>query len=260
MAKLDDLPRTSIAGIELLVCTRNELAQAMVHAAANTDRGRPPDLIGYANGQVVAHYGRMDKVKQSIDGLDATTADGMPLVKLSRWFGRHRLPERVAMTDFFHDAAKAAAQNGIPFYFLGADEAANAACVNNVQQQYPELMIAGRHHGYFGLDDEEGIVDAIHQSGAKVLWVAMGVPLGEAFMVRNREALSGIGMVISCGGLFNFLAGKHSRAPEWMRNASLEWLYRLALEPKRLGIRYLTTNIEFFYRVAINAFKQRQRG
>lgn len=73
-------------------------------------------------------------------------------------------------------------------------------------------------------------------------WVGFGIPLEQRFVSRNLDRLSGVAVIKTCGGLFDFIAGKNSRAPQWMQDMGLEWLYRAMLEPKRLGKRYLLTN------------------
>ena len=75
-----------------------------------------------------------------------------------------------------------------------------------------------------------------------VLWVSLGVPLEQAFCNRHKEALSGVGIIKTSGGLFDFLSGAKTRAPAWVQKLGFEWLYRLLLEPRRLLGRYVTTN------------------
>ena len=74
------------------------------------------------------------------------------------------------------------------------------------------------------------------------MWVGLGVPLEQQFIDRNIDRLTGVGVIKTSGGLFDFISGKNARAPAWMQSAGLEWLYRVWLEPRRLAMRYLTTN------------------
>ena len=179
---------------------------------------------------------------------DYIHADGMPLVFASK-LAPTELPERIATTDFFHDAARAAVANDLKFFFLGGADAQNRAAVAAAEQLYPELNVVGRHHGYFDSSDEESICRLIIQSGADVLWVALGKPLQEEWCVRNRERLAGVGWLKTCGGLFSFLSGETPRAPQWVQAAGLEWLHRTLDDPKRLGWRYITTNPYALYRL-----------
>ena len=75
-----------------------------------------------------------------------------------------------------------------------------------------------------------------------ILWIGLGVPLEQQFIERNIDRLTGVGVVKTSGGLFDFISGKNPRAPQWMQDAGLEWVYRAMREPRRLGMRYLTTN------------------
>ena len=79
------------------------------------------------------------------------------------------------------------------------------------------------------------------------LWVALGVPYEQAFVAEFSPRLTKVGVIKTCGGLFNFLSGSRARAPEWMQNAGLEWAWRIWLEPRRMFWRYLTTNPRALY-------------
>jgi len=175
----------------------------------------------------------------------------MPLVYFSRLKHESPLPERVATTDFFHDAARVAEIHGMSFYLLGGEGAENARAARAVRRHYPGLRIAGARHGYFDPAEEGDIVAEIRDSGADVLWVGLGVPREQAFMVRNRSRLEGLTWIKSCGGLFNFLSGTRRRAPVWMQRAGLEWSFRLAQEPRRLAVRYALTNVHALYRMLV---------
>jgi exopolysaccharide biosynthesis WecB/TagA/CpsF family protein len=80
-----------------------------------------------------------------------------------------------------------------------------------------------------------------------VLWLGLGSPLQESFAVRNRLRLKGVGWIRTCGGMLDYYSGRAPRAPLWMQKAGLEWLFRSAQEPQRLGSRYLRTNLPALY-------------
>ncbi len=105
------------------------------------------------------------------------------------------------------------------------------------------LKLAGFHHGYFW-DDEQAVVDLIRNSGARLLFVAITSPKKENFINKWRDQL-GVDFVMGVGGTFDVVAGKVTRAPLWMQNAGLEWLYRVIQEPGRMWKRYLLTNSTF---------------
>jgi exopolysaccharide biosynthesis WecB/TagA/CpsF family protein len=212
-------------------------------------RGRPrrPLLFTTLNGQVAALCGADRSIRALFEQADLISADGMSAVFASRLVCPVALPERVATTDAFHDAARLAVDTGATFFFFGASEAVNKAAVERVQRQYPRLRIVGRRDGYFSREDEPAIIDMLNQAAPDVLWLGLGVPRQQAFALANRDRLTGIGVIKTCGGLFDFLAGLRPRAPRWMQKSGLEWAYRAALEPRRLGWRYLTTNPRALY-------------
>ncbi|MDJ0950964.1 MAG: WecB/TagA/CpsF family glycosyltransferase [Alphaproteobacteria bacterium] len=245
-----------IGGIQIAVADRRQLARMMVnHWRRNVAAGRsdPPKLLFSANGQSIAMYGTDPDFRAAIGEADLIHADGMSLVLMSRLLFKRPLPERVATTDFFHDVAQEAESSGMSFYLLGAQEDINRAAFEAVGYRYPSLKLAGRRHGYFRPEEEAGVIEEIRSAQPDVVWVALGRPRQEYFCVRNRAHLTGVSWVKTCGGLFDFLAGKATRAPMWMQTAGLEWLYRTALEPRRLAWRYLTTNPYALWRMLLHS-------
>src|SRR5258705_434039 len=105
------------------------------------------------------------------------------------------------------------------------------------------LKLVGCRSGFFRNEDEEiRACGQIVELAPDILWVSMGVPREQRFIVRHRHRLTSVGVIKTSGGLFDFLAGFKPRAPVWMQDAGLEWAWRACLEPKRLGWRYLKTN------------------
>jgi N-acetylglucosaminyldiphosphoundecaprenol N-acetyl-beta-D-mannosaminyltransferase len=232
-----------IGGIPITALSPVEWAELMVQdCQANTDRSAIPKFMTSANGFVLSLYARDPEFKKLLDQADGIDADGMPLVLVSRMLARAPLPERVATTDFFHVAARFAEGTDISFFFLGSAEDENRVAVERVSATYPRLQIAGRHHGHFTEEEEAAVVQQIATAKPDVLWVGMGVPREHQFIVRNRTRLTGVSWIKSCGGLFKFLSGKDRRAPCWMQELCLEWIFRLAREPQRLFMRYYRSN------------------
>jgi len=247
-----EAPTQTIGGLPVTKATRDDLCAIMladVHAArAGT---LPfPRFVTSANGSVVAIYHSDPALRSAIDRADIVDADGMPLVFASRLFCRDPLVERTATTDFVLDASRMAAKEGIRFYFLGARQGVAARAAENMRSRYPDLQVVGVRHGYFSDGDIPAICEAVRRSGADVLWVGTGTPRQEHFAVKAREHLAGVAWVRTCGGLFDYYGGGVSRAPDWMQATGLEWLYRAAREPLRLGVRYLVTNPRAAYHLA----------
>ncbi len=236
-------PVIPLAALPITDATIDETARDFIlRAGSERVSGARPFYSTSANGQVIAlcHHDReFDAMLRQADQIHA---DGMSLVIFSRKFCRQALRERVATTDLVHAVAKRAEETGSRFYFLGGSEEVNRAAVEEMQRLYPRLVFSGRRNGYFSRAEEDAVLADIAASKTDILWVGFGIPLEQRFVSRNLDRLSGIAVIKTCGGLFDFLAGKNSRAPQWMQDMGLEWLYRAMLEPKRLGKRYLLTN------------------
>src|SRR3546814_1485297 len=135
----------------------------------------------------------------------------MSVVLASRLLTSSPLPERVATTGFFHDAAQAAQDAEVSFFLLGSSEEENAAACAAARRLFPRLKIAGRHHGYFPAAQNADVCKAVVDSDAEVLWVALGKPRQEFWSSENRERLRGVAWIKTCGGLYAFLAGRRDR-------------------------------------------------
>jgi N-acetylglucosaminyldiphosphoundecaprenol N-acetyl-beta-D-mannosaminyltransferase len=242
--------KVTIGSIPIMALSREEWVRLMItDCRRNKDRRELPKFMTSANGQVISRCARDPTFQALIKQADAIDADGMSVVFASRLLTGSPLPERVATTDFFHDAAAAATQHGISFFLLGATREENKKAVSKIRDLYPELKIAGYHHGFFDADEENKILREIRVSRTDILWVGLGIPREHEFIMRNRYKLRGVAWAKSCGGLFNFLSGTNRRAPKWMQVAGLEWSHRVMLEPKRLLWRYFSTNGHAIYQM-----------
>ena len=243
-----DVPLLTVGGLPIAVIDRPGSAHLMVHAAlARRGSGLRPLLVTSANGQVLSMCARDAEPRALFLAADLIHADGMPLVFASRRRCRAPLPERIATTDLFHDVAKVAETTGATFYLLGATQETIETARARIQSIYPGLVIAGFRNGYFAPEEEAQVIADINAARPDILWVGMGVPWEQAFCVRNRARLTNVGLMKTSGGLFDFVSGRKSRAPLLLQSVGLEWLYRLALEPCRLLLRYLTTNPHALY-------------
>ncbi|MCY1438840.1 N-acetylglucosaminyldiphosphoundecaprenol N-acetyl-beta-D-mannosaminyltransferase [compost metagenome] len=182
------------------------------------------------------------QLNESVRSCDIINIDGMGVVLGARFLG-HQVHERVAGVDLFHELLAMSAREGLSVFLLGAKDEVVAATAEKVQALYPDLKIAGYHHGYFW-DDEAAMVEKVRVSGAQLLFVAITSPKKENFINHWRDQL-GVTFVMGVGGTFDVVAGKVKRAPLWMQKYGLEWLYRVIQEPGRMWKRYLTTNSKF---------------
>lgn len=131
-------------------------------------------------------------------------------------------------------------KKGHSIFFLGARPATVEALIKKVRRDHPALPIAGYHHGYFLPDGEPALLSRIRRARPDVLLVALGSPLQEYWIHAHASEL-GVPVSIGVGGTFDVIAGIKKDAPRWVRGCAMEWLYRLAQDPKNLWKRYLTT-------------------
>jgi N-acetylglucosaminyldiphosphoundecaprenol N-acetyl-beta-D-mannosaminyltransferase len=241
------VPRITLGGLRLAVLDLEQTANFMVDMVFPQRRLSRPLYLTSANGEVLARCSTEPMTDRLFRSADLINADGQPLVTVSRFKSSTPLPERVATTDLFHVVARKAQAAGLTFYMFGADEAENAAAVDNVRKLYPDLKIVGHSHGFLRGDALRAKVDEINALAPDYLWVALGVPYEQAFVEEYTQRLSNVGVIKTSGGLFNFLSGSRVRAPQWMQAAGLEWAWRIWLEPRRLFWRYLTTNPRALY-------------
>jgi exopolysaccharide biosynthesis WecB/TagA/CpsF family protein len=236
-----------VGGMPISVLDRPAAARLMLDSAREHPRGRRPLYFTSANGEVLARCASNPALNALFAGSDQILADGQPLVMASRLFCRQPLPERVATTDLFHDAARMAQARGDTFYLFGATEAENAKAFEVIQAAYPALKIIGRSHGYLsGLELDRKLAE-INELAPDVLWLGLGVPREQMFVRDHVAKLSNVGLIKTSGGLFDHLSGKNKRAPRTLQKLGLEWFWRLLLEPKRLFWRYVSTNPQALY-------------
>lgn len=232
--------RIEVLGCPMDVATMSETVDAIRDAA----------LAGHFTQHVVVNVAKLVNMRsdsllnESVRSCDIINIDGMGVVLGARFLG-FQIPERVAGVDLFYELLAMSAYEGFSVYLLGAKQEVVTRAVEKVQALYPDLKIAGFHHGFFW-DDEEAIVEQIRTSNAKLLFVAITSPKKENFINRWRDQL-GVTFVMGVGGTFDVVAGAVKRAPLWMQKCGLEWLYRVLQEPRRMWRRYLVTNTKFFF-------------
>ncbi|MBI2619122.1 MAG: WecB/TagA/CpsF family glycosyltransferase [Ignavibacteriales bacterium] len=173
--------------------------------------------------------------------------DGMGVKLGGRLLGI-QIPERLTLPDFFDDLCRNAEERGYRLFFLGSSQESLKSCVQLLKSKFPRLLISGYHHGYFDHSDGIDVIAAIRRAKPHLLFVGMGVPAQEKWVLRNFSSLDA-SLIWMCGGVFELLCGARSRAPRWMTQYGLEWLYRLLQEPRRLWKRYLIGNPFFACRL-----------
>jgi len=226
-------------------------AHQTVEELVRATRARERGVLSTVNVAILMMMRSDPRLQRFVDTSRWTVADGQPLVWASHLW-RQPLPERVAGIDLIDQLCARAADEGFGVYFLGADRDTVRVAVNVLQARHRDLSVCGYADGYFGPEQAEARAKAIAESGADLLFVAMGVPRQEYFIDEQWKNL-GARIVIGVGGSFDVIAGRRKRAPPFIQRAGLEWAYRLAQEPRRLFRRYLITNSQFLGLISRNA-------
>lgn len=194
-----------------------------------------------------------------VNGADLATADGMPILNSLNKF--HNVgQERVAGNDLMPATMEAAAEEGLSVYLYGGRQLVLDKILQRASRELPALHVAGAWSPPFReltVEERSAEVERIAQSGAHIVLVCLGCPRQEKWMAAMKGKIPAV--MIGVGGAFLLYAGVDTRAPLWMRKASLEWLYRLALEPGRLWKRYLITNSAFVWLRFTHGWKQNGR-
>lgn len=171
---------------------------------------------------------------------DLIVADGKPLIWISNWM-KNPIKEKISGSDLFPKVCELAANRGYRVFLLGAAEGVAAKAAENLRKKYPGLQIAGTYSPKFGFEkmpDELGKMrNILLEAEPDILALALGSPKAEKYLYRHGKE-NNIPLSISIGASVDFEAGKIKRAPRWMSESGLEWLFRITQDPKRLIKRY----------------------
>ena len=222
------------------------------HVSLMTDWARRRDVsrtVCVANVHMLVEAQRDASFGLIVREADAVTPDGMPLVWLLRRRGI-RDAERVAGMDLLPALCEAAEREGIGVYFVGSTPNVLEAIERRLRREHPQLRIAGMVSVPFRAatpEEDTVLVDRIANSRAGFVFVALGCPKQERWMHTHRGRVRAV--MVGLGAAFAVYAGLEPRAPQFMRNNGLEWLFRLIREPRRLWKRYAVTNSLFAWYV-----------
>jgi N-acetylglucosaminyldiphosphoundecaprenol N-acetyl-beta-D-mannosaminyltransferase len=183
-------------------------------------------------------------LRAAVVDCDLINADGQPVIWVSSLL-QVRLKERVTGIDLFDALIARCAERGFRPYFVGSRQEIVAKTVDVLKGRYPKLQLAGWRNGYWSADEEPMVVQEIKKARPDVLCMAVGSPKQELFLHKWKKEMQ-VPFVMGVGGSFDVTAGVLKRAPRWMQDAGLEWLFRLAQEPRRLWRRYLIEDMAFF--------------
>lgn len=238
---IDRARRVRLGGVEFDPVTAVEVVQ---HVRRSLDEGRGGRIVT-PNVDIVRQARRADSARAHVADGDLVVADGAPLVWASRLEGSG-LPERVAGSDLIWSLSRAAAVDGRSIYLIGGmpgrDRATACVAADRLANVCPGLHVAGACSPPIGFDSDPDTMDTLiaelRATGADIVFVGLGFPKQERVIATLSRALP-TAWFLGCGAAIDFVAGARRRAPVWMRRSGVEWLHRLASEPRRLFVRYV---------------------
>lgn len=187
-----------------------------------------------------------DELKQIYKDASLILADGKPLIWISKWY-KTPIKEKISGSDLFPLLCEMAAKKGYSMFFLGAAEGVAAKAAENLKKKYNGLNIVETYSPSYGFEknevESERIINMITDANPDILIAGLGTPKQEKFIYKYRDRLN-VPISLGLGASFDFEAGNIKRAPKWMANHGLEWLFRITQDPKRLAKRYLVDDMK----------------
>lgn len=183
------------------------------------------------NPEIVEVCREDEEAMEAVSNADLVIADGIGIIYGAKILGTP-LKERMPGIEFAQRLMEQMAGNGKTLFLLGAKPGVAEEAARRLQEKYPGLKIAGTHDGYF--KEDEGVVNAIRESGADVVFVCLGAPKQEKWIRKNGEA-TGARLLLGLGGCLDVFSGTVQRAPEIYQKLGMEWFHRLIKNPSRVG-------------------------
>ena len=246
-----------VLGIPITALRYDDGVAALLSAA----KDRRPFRAHFATVHSVVTAKESTALRTVFESADMVAADGMPLVWLLRRRGA-AWAERVCGPDVMVSLCDRGREIGLRHYFLGGRAGTAERLAERLIERFPGLSIVGTVSPPFRPIDpaeDAAIVDSINAVAPDVVWVGLGSPKQELWAAEHAGRLTAP-LILPVGAAFDFHSGQLRRAPGWMQRTGLEWLFRLAMEPRRLFRRYVTTNARFLYLVAREALASRRGG
>lgn len=241
----------SILSLHISDLSYSESAERILDLARN----RKSSYICFANVHMSIEAYENPNFARMVNAAKLVCADGMTLVKAVKFKHRKEI-ERVAGMDMMPTLINKCEEQGISLFFLGSTDEILGLIRKRVEKENPNLKVAGYFSPPFKkLTEKEKAAhrELINNSGAQMVFVALGCPKQEKWMAENSPELNAV--LLGVGAAFPIYARAQKRAPEWLRNMSLEWVFRLMQDPQRLFKRYFYTNSKFVFLFLKELFK-----
>ncbi len=205
--------------------------------------------VSYVNAHVLNQSLVSPELRRALQRSELVYCDGYGVRLAARLIGLP-VPHRMTGADWIWGVAALCQQRGRSIYLLGSDPGSSTDAAAALQRWYPRLRVLGTHHGYFdpGSAHSERVLEHIASLKPDIVLVGMGTPQQELWVDHNNDRVEAP-VVWTVGALFDYLSGRTPRAPHWIADNGFEWIFRLAMEPRRMWRRYLLGNPAFLYRV-----------
>jgi len=193
---------------------------------------RWPHLIVTPNPEMIVAAQDDEELRNILDNAHLRLPDGISMVVVSNIL-RCPLKERIAGIDFLLRSVELSALKGYRIFLLGGAPGVAEAAARVLKSKYPNLTVAGIHHGYFKSEEEQQVIARIREAYPDILFAGLGMGRQEKWLARNLADLN-VPVSVGVGGSFDVVSGIKKRAPKWIQSLYIEWLYRLITEPQRL--------------------------
>lgn len=222
-------------------------------------RGGPPRKVMYVNAHVLNQSQEDRELHDVLEQADLVYCDGYG-VRLAAKALDVEIPHRMTGADWIRDLATLCERGGQSLYLLGCEPGVAAEAALRLSRLHPRLRIVGSHHGYFkpGSPHDERVIEDINARRPDIVLVGMGTPKQELWVDHNAHRLD-TDVLWTVGSLFDWVSERLPRAPSWLADNGLEWIFRLAIEPQRMWRRYLLGNPVFISRVLASAQRDHPR-
>ena len=211
-------------------------------------RSNKKSNIFFLNIDCLRQAQKDEEYREIMCSADRVFPDGVGIKVASRIYGGY-MKDNCNGTDLSPLLLERFAKRGDKIFLLGGNPGVARQAAVNLRRGMPNIQIVGTHQGY--VEEDEAVIDQINESGAEVLFVAMGVPIQEKWIHRNRDRLNPR-LCLGVGALFDYLSGTIPRAPGIVRCLRLEWLWRCFVDPRRMIKRYFIDDTGFLIRLVFH--------
>ena len=243
-----DHPRADVLGVKVSAVN---MSRAVAIAEEWIDVGRPGYIcLTGVHGVMEAH--RDANFRSILNAAVINAPDGMPLSWVGRWQG-HRAMDRVFGPDFMSTMCSVSVAHGYRHFLYGGQTGVAEALKRALVQRFPGLQIVGTYTPPFRAltpREEDELFSAIQRTQPDILWIGLSTPKQEKFMAAYLDRLH-VPLLVGVGAAFDYHTGRLKDSPRWIKRAGLQWLHRLAQDPRRLAGRYLRTHPAFLWHIAL---------